>query len=347
MPIASSGRAGLQGHLRKRFVRLAALLLATFAVPVTVPCAGAQPLPANGVGSPFELAFWQSVEGSNDLALYEAYLARYPNGTFAEIAHARIQTLRARLIQAVPPPASPQPVAPALPPAPALPAQAAATPVAAPAVTPPSAPVATEPASTIPVAPPVATAAATPLPTPEPVHPPTTAAAATPPAATTLGQLLAALAGSQGSGPDAGPARPANPDLVTGNAAVTHPARQSLSAGFALPASPAMVPVPSVTLPASFCSAEARNAFHDSVYDPAVKAARENNEAAVAHMKDLQALYDQYERSHDPDTMNEVAAAAHAYQPTAENAFSVQAALVHQFAMLMAVPLVPCAPPPK
>lgn len=49
---------------------------------------------ANGVGTPFELAFWQSVAGSEDAAVYEAYLAQYPSGTFSGLAKAKLATLR-------------------------------------------------------------------------------------------------------------------------------------------------------------------------------------------------------------------------------------------------------------
>lgn len=48
----------------------------------------------NGVGSPFELAFWEAVAGSNDAAQFEAYLAQYPQGTFAAIARIRAAALR-------------------------------------------------------------------------------------------------------------------------------------------------------------------------------------------------------------------------------------------------------------
>ncbi len=37
-----------------------------------------------------ELAFWQSIEGSGAASEYQAYLDRYPNGTFAALAQARI-----------------------------------------------------------------------------------------------------------------------------------------------------------------------------------------------------------------------------------------------------------------
>ena len=39
---------------------------------------------------PTEIAFWQSVQASDDDAEYAIYLERYPNGTFAELGRARL-----------------------------------------------------------------------------------------------------------------------------------------------------------------------------------------------------------------------------------------------------------------
>jgi len=39
-----------------------------------------------------ELAFWTSVKDSNDPDEYRAYLSRYPDGTFAELARARLES---------------------------------------------------------------------------------------------------------------------------------------------------------------------------------------------------------------------------------------------------------------
>lgn len=77
---------------------------------------------ANGVGSPFELAFWQSVAGSEDPAVYDAYLQQYPAGTFAGLAKAKVASLR----KAAPAPAVATPVAASAPAS--APALAAAVP---------------------------------------------------------------------------------------------------------------------------------------------------------------------------------------------------------------------------
>lgn len=58
--------------------------------------AAASPGSVNGVGSQFELAFWQSVSSSEDREQLEAYLAQYPNGTFSGLARAKIAALDRR-----------------------------------------------------------------------------------------------------------------------------------------------------------------------------------------------------------------------------------------------------------
>lgn len=97
---------------------------------------------ANGVGSPFELAFWQSVSGSDDPAVYEAYLQQYPAGTFAGLARAKLANLRKVPLSAPAVAQAPAPVA--APPAQLAPAVVTvAPPPAAPAAAP--APVRPEP----------------------------------------------------------------------------------------------------------------------------------------------------------------------------------------------------------
>ena len=41
-----------------------------------------------------ELAFWQSVQSSEDPAEYEQYLRKYPEGAFASLAQARLVSMR-------------------------------------------------------------------------------------------------------------------------------------------------------------------------------------------------------------------------------------------------------------
>jgi|SRR5688572_13959963 len=58
------------------------------AQPDAEPPEGAAPEHANG--DAVEIAFWQSVQASDDDDEYRIYLERYPNGTFAELARSRL-----------------------------------------------------------------------------------------------------------------------------------------------------------------------------------------------------------------------------------------------------------------
>jgi hypothetical protein len=107
-------------------------------------------------------------------------------------------------------------------------------------------------------------------------------------------------------------------------------------------ARPLMLPVPEVVLPAYFCSNDARNAFHNESYRPAVEIATRNNEAAVAYMRQLQQTYDRGQIGRDTAVLNAISAEARAYQSEAARAYSAQAVLVRQFDSLMTVPLRTC-----
>jgi hypothetical protein len=57
-----------------------------------VPSAPAAKAPAQDLVQPnFELAFWDSIKNEKNPRLFEAYLNRYPNGAFAEIAKVMLQ----------------------------------------------------------------------------------------------------------------------------------------------------------------------------------------------------------------------------------------------------------------
>lgn len=388
----------------------------------------AQGVAATGVGSQFELTYWQSVESGNDPALYEAYLAQYPNGTFAAVARVKLAKLRQVAMPA--PYAVPAPVlAPAPAPAPAPPppqiVPAAAT-APAPAPAPVMAAAAPQPAlaqpALAPASPPaaatarkqaLATRAARSAPMPasrvESVpkgdadsEPYVTAAVPNEPEpesadSDALRRLLGALGDSQRAGapmpapivdtaevvpgaeaapiaPSAPIAAPAAP-LATPSAApprlvevasgpvVTVPdaARLSLTstpasaanpiaigplpAGFALPPRPQLAAIPPLVFPASFCSAEARNAFHDGPYIAAVELAKRNNDATIAYMNQLQDLYDTNQLSGDANPANAVVAESRSYSPVAAAAFTAQSTLVSAFNTLMAVPIRACDAP--
>ena len=57
--------------------------------------AKAAPAPESGEADVTELAFWDSVKDSDNPAMYSAYLEKYPNGSFAKLAEARIEELGA------------------------------------------------------------------------------------------------------------------------------------------------------------------------------------------------------------------------------------------------------------
>ncbi|MDF8332496.1 hypothetical protein [Novosphingobium cyanobacteriorum] len=344
-------------------------MAAVCAAGVNVPVVAQE---ANGVGTQFELTFWQSVDGSTDAAMYEAYLAKYPDGTFAPLARAKISSLRKAMQAAsAAPVAAPAAVAPVAPVAPVAAPRSAPVPQILPAAGPTIAPAAEAPrfAEAVPAPAPAAAPAPQPapavfqqasvpvqpapqaMPQPAPVAAPAThvAVADAGNQPSTLGALLAALAQTQEAG--GGSAAPARAPVVAAPAAgyvtpaPTPIAQAPVGAGFALPQRPQMVAVPQVALPGSFCSAEARNAFHDATYQPAVEAAKRNNDAAVAYMKQIQASYDSYQLSGDSNSMNALAAEAKSWQPVAADAYAAQAALVRQFEVLMAVPISTCGAP--
>lgn len=280
----------------------------------------------NGVGSQFELVFWQSVQSSDDSAMFDAYLAQYPEGTFSKLAKLRIAAFaraaapRAEPVQPAPLPA---PVPAPVPAAPAgnaalAPAPFAATPLAA-----------TPAALAAPAAAPSAVAA----PPPAGIAPVVTA----PPVATPV-------AGSQ-----AGVAAVNEPaSYIVGNtAALGLLARtQSVAASGAvrpsIPARPQMEQVPVLTLPPQFCSAEERNAFHSGSYLPALATASRNNSKAVAYMASLQQLYDGFRHDQDTISLNAIVADSQAYHPVALAAMEAENRFVGLFGQLMAVPVRTC-----
>ncbi|MCW1381203.1 hypothetical protein OLX02_00055 [Novosphingobium sp. KCTC 2891] len=298
------------GLSRKRLCLTAALTLGWLAM---APLAQAQGVPqaANGVGSPFELAFWQSVGNGEDPALYEAYLQQYPTGTFAPIARAKVAALRKAATTVAAPAPAPQVALPA------------ASPVAPAEPTPVSTP---RPAGNGP-----ALAMAMPMPLPAAPGAPLPSPAASAASGAMLGQMLAELARSQET-PGAGAT-----SLPPAVAAVS-----PVSSRHALPARPQLAPVPDLTLPTSFCSADERNRFHDGIYAPALEAAKRNNDAAVAYLTQLQGIYDGYQLGRDTEAMNALAAESRSYQADAAATFSAQAAMVRTFDALMAVPVRPC-----
>ena len=128
---ASGGGPAQVWHVPMPFVAACAALALS-----TATSALAQGVAATGVGSQFELTFWQSVESGSDPALYEAYLAQYPTGTFATVARVKLAKLRQLAAPVTPAPVPAPAQQPVLP---TPPAQAQIVPAAVvTAVTPPA-----------------------------------------------------------------------------------------------------------------------------------------------------------------------------------------------------------------
>lgn len=261
----------------------------------------------NGVGTQFELAFWQSVTGSDDPTMYEAYLQQYPTGTFSALAKAKVANLRK---SAPPVPATaPAASAAAIPPAPLV-----------------EAPVVVTRGQSLPVPVMAAVPAIAAAPAPSAIVSRVASDAARMPEEAMPAMddtaLLEELAKSQ----------------EVGGATLQVAAAQ----GFALPARPVMNDVPDLLLPAAFCSAEQRNDFHETRYKPVMEVAQANNAAAVAHMQRLQQVYDSLQLARDPTPMNAIAHEASAFQQLAAQAYNRQLAMVQQFQAIMAVPVTSC-----
>lgn len=163
------------------------------AAAVTPP--GAPPAAAAGPSEAAleaETALWRSAEGTNSKEAYEAYLERYPEGTFAAMARVRLKALAS-------PPAGATTTRPARPTA-----AGAGDPNAAPGA-----------------------ALARPRPTPAPTAaPPRVAARPTPaPDEGSLGGLLAGVGGLSGSASSGRPAAGAEIDMLGVTVSATGPAR--------------------------------------------------------------------------------------------------------------------------
>jgi cyclophilin family peptidyl-prolyl cis-trans isomerase/uncharacterized caspase-like protein len=65
--------------------------------------------PVSSGGADKEAMFWSSIQGSNDLSMFEAYLSQFPTGTFVAIAKAKIETLKGANTAALSPGAAPKP----------------------------------------------------------------------------------------------------------------------------------------------------------------------------------------------------------------------------------------------
>ena len=81
------------------------------------PAASPSPPPAFDPRA-LELSFWELVRNSDSEAVIKSYLERYPNGTFAPLARARLQELEQKRVAALPP--APPPPRPSVTPPPPI-----------------------------------------------------------------------------------------------------------------------------------------------------------------------------------------------------------------------------------
>ncbi len=91
---------------------------AEHAAPAAPPVAAPPPAPGQAADNTMELTFWSSVNDSDDKADFEAYLKRYPDGHYSDLARNRIAALTRAEARAVAPPPVPPPLPPAQAPSP-------------------------------------------------------------------------------------------------------------------------------------------------------------------------------------------------------------------------------------
>jgi len=80
---------------------------ASLSAPAMAPAAMASvqsPAPASGMDAQLESQLWDSVKNSNDVSVVQSYLTKYPNGTFAAVAKAKLAALNnpAQEVKAMP-----------------------------------------------------------------------------------------------------------------------------------------------------------------------------------------------------------------------------------------------------
>jgi hypothetical protein len=199
----------------------------------------------------------------------------------------------------------------------------------------PSAPSAVAPPAT----PPEPTAAPpppTPAPPPEPVAvaqqplPPSSSPVAAPMQVASLGRPAAPASG--GYGPSVvETAMPRQPGVYT---------IASLGVN-KMPPRPELSPVPPITVPASFCSAIDRNAFHDGTYKPAWQIASNNNGLAIKYLDALNALHREYTEQQS-GYANLITREYNDYVPVAAEAFATSNKYTNLHDAIMAVPISAC-----
>lgn len=304
-------------------VRCCHTIATVFILGMAPTSLSAQKISTSGVGSQFELVFWQSVSTSDDKGQLEAYLARYPKGTFASLARAKIVALERRPARAT---AASDPDTRSSPLPVIVPTPAANPPIevvrsaavdtvmpdainGGPDVSAAPEPVVAQPAALPPVAdPPSASEVAASAP---PDVPPT------PGVEQGLAEQLRALGQSQGQRP---PAPPRN----------------------VLPPRPMLISVPSIAPPDRFCSANARNVFYENGYQRSLRIAQSNDMAAVAYLDALGRMRRAAGERGDVALADLIADETQDYDKVAEAALNERERLDAMHDDLMTLPIVDC-----
>jgi hypothetical protein len=146
------------------------------------------------------------------------------------------------------------------------------------------------------------------------------------------------------------PAPAAQPTSMLGDTAMLAALAQSQVTGSAsalagaasFPQPPALAAVPALNVPDHFCSADARNQYHDAAYKPAMAVAAANNASAIRYLQALDAQYRAFGAQSDAAGMNAVVAASKAYQPVAGEAFATSNVYLRLFDRIMATPVKAC-----
>ena len=108
-----------------------------------------------------------------------------------------------------------------------------------------------------------------------------------------------------------------------------------------MPARPDLTPVPPITLPASFCSPQARNDFHDGVYKPAWQIANNNNELTIKYLDALNGLHREYSEAQS-GYANAITREYNDYVPIAADAFATGNKYTGLHDAIMSIPVAPC-----
>ena len=109
-----------------------------------------------------------------------------------------------------------------------------------------------------------------------------------------------------------------------------------------MPNRPSLRQVDAPNLPSSFCSANARNAFYEGVFQPAMAKADQNSNDSIAYMQVLQQLFDAAGAKRDSAKMNSFSSESRAFSSVASQTQNTRLNFNGLFSQLMAVPLGKC-----